>query len=62
MSKYRDRREKIQQQQSKSLDDLQFYRDGNLKIKYKYCYNTNALKQPDSNKVAKVLFQDFLFH
>ena len=62
MSKYRDRREKIQQQQSKSLDDLQFYRDGNLKINYIYCYNTNALKQPDSNKVAKVLFQDFLFH
>jgi len=28
MSKYRDRREKIQQQQSKSLDNLQLYRDG----------------------------------
>ena len=28
MSKYRDRREKIQQQQSKSLDNLQLYREG----------------------------------
>merc|ERR1712141_719779 len=28
MSKYRDRREKIQQQQSKSLDNLQLYRKG----------------------------------
>ena len=34
MSKYKDRREKIQQQQSKSLDDLQFYKDGSVILDY----------------------------